>query len=124
MANRVPTSRWIFATLALAGVAALYFTLAPKPATPASKFDAYVASLKARGEPTVPADIMRQPLPDKENAIWYLKQAAAAVDPEHLGPSNSRLPYGEEWNRQAAEMMQANPHVFDLVREAARHKVD
>ena len=130
MANRFTTSRCIFAALALACAGAVYFIFAPKAAALPIKFDAYVASLKARGEPTVPADIMREPLPNKGNAIWYLKQAAAAIALEHMGPSSSclpsgaALPYGDEWNRQAADMMEANPRVFELVREAARHKID
>ena len=104
---------------------------ADAPVTRPSKMDAYVASLKARGEPTTPTDIMRAPVPDNDNAVWYLKQAAAAIVPEHAGPRNSSveygpaLPYGAEWDRQAEEMVQAHPRLFELAREARRHpKVD
>lgn len=97
------------------------------PVTRPSKLDAYVASLKARGEPTSPADIICTPVPDKDNAVWYLKQAAAAIVSEHSGPRNSSLeygpalPYGAGWDQQAEEMMQAHPRLFELAMEATKH---
>ena len=43
------------------------------------EFDALIASYRAKGEPTTAADFADEPIPDEENAVPLLRQAAAAV---------------------------------------------
>ena len=40
---------------------------------------AEIDAIHARGEPILPEDFQQPPIPDADNAAWYLRQAAAAI---------------------------------------------
>lgn len=52
------------------------------------RLEAAIAEIRRRGEPLYAADFVRPPVPDEDNAAYYLKRAAQAlVEPEDVGLS-------------------------------------
>ena len=98
------------------------------PTTEPDSLPAILARLQARGEPISLSDLATPAVADADNAAWYLKQAGSLIVAESSGPRNSALEYGlglpypPEWNHLAGEMVQVNPQVFELARQARKHE--
>ncbi len=95
-----------------------------------ARLDAAIAEIRAGGEPILPDDFVFPAVPDRENAAYYLKQAAAALNSAAEPPAETNMEYSyaplpAEWFEVARKAVEGNQPSLKLLREARRHtKVD
>lgn len=89
------------------------------------RFQRAMERAAARGGPVWAHELAPPPLDDEQNAAFYLKRAAAAVDRNAWSPANSAIDYDAPyiahstgWDAMASASVAANTKVFPLVRRA------
>ncbi len=91
-----------------------------------SRLRARIAEYRAALQPIMPQDFVSQPIPDEENAAWFLKRAAAELkDNVELGPLKEDLRIGVVDRDTAIEFLERNRGGLGLLRQArARPRAD
>src|ERR1051325_3285251 len=85
-------------------------------------------AIRARGEPIMPSDVVHQPIPDDENAAFFVRKAAGTLVEGIDSPRASNLQYPDylphppEWMKLAEACEKAQAPAFALARAARQRE--
>ena len=124
--RRVPPRFWWLKRLTAAGVVLVLAMLGLRlwwGHVADERLQAKIAEYRALGQPVLPEDFRREPIPDEENGAYWLKRAASQVTPPRRPDANSDWPFvtlpvsSEELDR-FSEALRINQQVLEMVRTA------